>query len=267
MKELPISDQPLKKTFWLGWTVLSAWAILLASGLLAHHWLAGEARSFVGTWGRMGSSIALVILACLAWWQVVQPARRYAAWIAVGMLLGTIGDFFNANLMSFVPLKNGTLGAIMAFGLGHLCYMAAIGGELKKFKALAMVKLLSSVLIWQLIGLISWFFIVYPASTNTGLIWPALGYTLLLAGTAGMATGLACHANRMWAVAVGAGLFLAIGLFGGSFPFRSEAVWLTYGPGQMLIVISSWLVATHTESLSTNRHYSGDHDKCTTIQS
>jgi uncharacterized membrane protein YhhN len=246
------------KATWLGWTVLVAWAVLLASGLLAGHLLTGEARSIVGTWGRMSSSIALVVLACLAWVKVVDQARRYAAWIAVGMGLGTIGDFFNADLLKFIPWKDGTLGAIVAFGLGHLCYMTAIGGELRKCKAPVVTKLFGSVVGWQSIGLVSWYLIVFPATHNKSLIWPALGYTLLLAGTAGMATGLAYHRKRMWPVAIGAGLFLAsdlllaIGMFRGSFPFRSEAVWLTYGPGQMLIVVSSWLVGTGVNWATTD---------------
>jgi uncharacterized membrane protein YhhN len=120
------------------------------------------------------------------------------------------------------------------------------------------MKLSASVVSWQLIGLLSWLLIAFPASQNTSLIWPALGYTLLLAGTAGMASGLAYHRKRMCPVAIGAGLFLAsdlllaIGMFRGSFPFRSEAVWLTYGPGQMLIVVSSWLVGTGVNWAATD---------------
>ncbi len=84
------------------------------------------------------------------------------------------------------------------------------------------------------------------------LIWPALGYCLLLAGTTGVASAVAIHRQRTWPLALGAALFLlsdlilAIGIFRGSFPFRSEAVWLTYGPGQMLMVTSSWLVDRET---------------------
>ena len=34
-------------------------------------------------------------------------------------------------------------------------------------------------------------------------------------------------------------LILAFGLFRGHFSYQTEAVWLTYGPGQMLIVFSA----------------------------
>ena len=51
--------------------------------------------------------------------------------------------------------------------------------------------------------------------------------------------------NPLWATqSVGAIpvlnlLILAFGLFRGHFSYQTEAVWLTYGPGQMLIVFSA----------------------------
>ena len=138
--------------------------------------------------------------------------------------------------------------------------MSAIVGQLSEARSINFIKLIASVASWQLVGLLSWYLIVYPAEQNNNLVWPALGYTLLLAGTAGFATGLAFHVRCLWPLALGAGLFLAsdlllaIGMFRGSFVFRSEAVWLTYGPGQMLIVISSWLVATCYTTGPADRH-------------
>ena len=76
------------------------------------------------------------------------------------------------------------------------------------------------------------------------LVWPALPYSLLLATTAGIATYLALEDRRFSLLAVGAVLFLvsdlilAFRLFHGEFALATHAVWLTYGPGQMLIVYS-----------------------------
>lgn len=196
----------------------------------------------------MGSSMTLVALAFLALIQVRSSSRKYGVLISAGMLWGTLGDFFNAGLLQFIAPKNGTLGAIAAFGVGHILYIIAIISILRKLPRLSSPMTLSCILFWQLVGLFSWYEIVFHAESNETLIWPALGYCLLLAGTTGVASAVASRRPRTWPLALGAALFLlsdlilAIGIFHGTFPFRREAVWLTYGPGQMLIVASIWFV-------------------------
>ena len=89
-----------------------------------------------------------------------------------------------------------------------------------------------------------WYAIVYAGASEStrDLVWPALPYSLLLASTAGLATGLAAQSRAFGLMALGAGLFfssdmlLAWGLFRGTIPRQTELVWLTYGPGQMFIV-------------------------------
>lgn len=236
--------------------LLSVWLILLLGGLLAARLLPDPTGSNLGTIGRLGSSIALILLAALAWLQAEQSWKWFAILIAVGMFLGTVGDFFNANQLKFIPLSDPTLGAIVAFGLGHVFYMLGIVGVLRRFSERSLGKIVGSILLWQLVGLLAWYGIVYGTTERSGLVYPALGYCLLLAGTAGLATAAACHCTSLWPLALGAALFLlsdlilAVVLFRGSFPFRSEAVWLTYGPGQMLIVASSWLVFRLAPGLS-----------------
>lgn len=229
--------------------LLGIWLILLIGGLAAARLLPDPWGSTLGTVGRLGSSIVLILLALLAWKNVNDRARPYALLVAIGMFLGTVGDFFNANQLKFVPLSDPTLGAIVAFGIGHIFYMVGLIGLLSKCATRSFGKVVCSVLFWQLVGLAGWYWIVYEAPERSALTVPALGYCLLLAGTAGLATAVAAHYRSVWPLALGAALFLlsdlilAVGLFRGSFPFRSEAVWLTYGPGQMLIVVSTWLVA------------------------
>lgn len=196
----------------------------------------------------MASSIALVALATLARFQIDATSQRYAKWICVGMILGTLGDFFNADLLSVITLQ-GTLAAIVAFGLGHLCYIGAIVGDLGHCEPIRGKAIWIGIAVWQFVGLLSWYVIVYHGEKAREIVWPALGYTLLLSGTAGLATALAIHRRHLWPLAFGAALFLlsdlllAVGMFRGSYPFRSELVWMTYGSGQMLIVFSAWLVA------------------------
>ncbi|MFO0941257.1 MAG: lysoplasmalogenase [Pirellulales bacterium] len=228
--------------------LLLAWALLLSIGLWGSWFLTGSLQFLSGTWGRMGSSISLVALAILAIQQAPNDLKSYARFIAGGMLLGAIGDFFNADLLSFITTQ-GTIGAIVAFGIGHLLYMAAIIGRLRACTPINLRSTLLAITVWQLVGLLSWFVIVYHGQRARELVWPALGYCLLLAGTTGIASALALRLNKTWLLAFGAALFLisdlllAIGMFRGSYAFRSEAVWLTYGPGQMLIVSSCWLVS------------------------
>lgn len=232
----------------LCYVLLGMWFVMLVGGLAAARLLPDSAGSSLGTVGRLGSSIVLVLLAILAWRQVSSLTRNYACFIAVGMFLGTVGDFFNANQLKFIPLPDPVLGAIAAFGVGHVFYMTGLVGLLRSCVHRISSKILWSILFWQLVGLAGWYWIVYEAPQRSALTVPALAYCLLLAGTAGLATAAAVHYRSLWPLALGAALFLisdlilAVGLFRGSFPFRSEAVWLTYGPGQMLIVASTWLI-------------------------
>jgi hypothetical protein len=221
------------------------WAGMLAVAMLLGNFVGGHG-SAAATAARMGSSIALVVTAWAAYgmWRHA-PVARFALLIAVGMTLGTIGDFFNANLLTFIPLKNGTLGGIAAFGLGHVAYITGCFQLGRRAGLTNRSLMIGAILFWQLVGLVSWYFVVMQGSESRDLVWPALPYSLLLAGTTGVATGLALQDRRMAWLALGAALFLAsdlilaFGLFRGGFPHSTEAVWLTYGPGQMFIVFST----------------------------
>jgi hypothetical protein len=224
---------------WLMWAVLLAAAMIWGSVADRH----GEA---IPTDCRMASSVALVVA---AWWAFAQwrstSAGRFSLGIAVGMTLGAIGDFFNAGLLDFVPLIHGTLGGIAAFGLGHLAYIAGCWNLRRRLQLVDRRTMIAAVLFWQLVGLVAWYFVVFLGSENGSLIGPALPYSLLLAGTAGVTAGLAWQERRLAALAIGAALFLAsdlilaFGLFRGHFPYQTQSVWLTYSPGQMLIVFST----------------------------
>ena len=100
------------------------WAGLLAAAMVIGN-VSGSHASGLATALRMGSSVALVVTAWMAfalWRQAA--AGRFALLIAIGMTLGTIGDFFNAGLLNFVPLPDPVMGGIAAFGLGHIAYIA-----------------------------------------------------------------------------------------------------------------------------------------------
>lgn len=223
---------------WFVWLAMLAGA-MISGNLLDRHGAA------LPTALRMGSSVVLVITAWWAWtlWREA-AVGRFARLIAIGMTLGTIGDFFNAGLLNFIPLPDPVLGGIAAFGLGHIAYIAGCVWLAKRTGLTNRTAMLIGILGWQLFGLIGWYYVALQGTEARRVVWPALPYTLLLAGTAGVTAGLALQEAKFFLLALGGALFLlsdlilAFGMFRGSFPHSTEAVWLTYGPGQMLIVFS-----------------------------
>jgi hypothetical protein len=193
------------------------------------------------TWTRIGFSLTLVV-AAWGWYLFTRggPAGGYTPLVALGMTLGCAGDIALASLL---PLREPLLAGIAAFGLGHVAYIVALvrfgdGAGLAaagpRFGALAA---------WLLIGLAGWYLMVARGRRLTPLRWAALPYALLLAGTAGVATGLALQADAFLPAALGGALFLtsdlilAGQLFGGvGFPLIGDVIWLTYGPAQALLV-------------------------------
>jgi uncharacterized membrane protein YhhN len=223
---------------WLEWIGLLGAAMILGNVLAGH-------GQVLPTVARMGSSLVLVLA---GWWGFAVWRREtvapYALAIAVGMTLGAIGDFFNAGLLDFIPLEHPVLGGIAAFGLGHIAYIAGCIYLARKAGLTNLAVMLGAIVLWQLIAAVAWYFVVYLGTEARPLIYPGLIYSALLAGTTGVAMGLALQERRLTGLAVGAALFLlsdlilACGMFRGPFSHSTEAVWLTYSPGQMLIVFS-----------------------------
>lgn len=230
------------KILWL------AWAALLAAAMIFGNTAAGHSGA-AATWCRMGSSLVLVVVSILGWlnWRGT-TAGRFAGLIALGMTLGTIGDFFNADLLNnIIPMKDPLLGGMISFGLGHIAYIAACVIAARRANLLNPAARWGSLAAWLVVATIGWYGIVWlGASEKTRpLALPALPYSLLLASTAGLATGLAVQSRAFLLLAVGAALFflsdmlLAIGIFRGNLPYSTELVWLSYGPGQMGIVFGA----------------------------
>jgi hypothetical protein len=227
-----------------------AWAGLLFGGLLLGHTQAYGRR--MPTWSRIGSSLALVLAAWVGYVALSgSAARGLALLLAFGMTLGLLGDFFLAGL---IPLDEPTLAGTSAFALGHVAYCAAflsLGSRLAHPVGLR----LAAWGAWLVLGLAGWYAIAYLGARaerrKPGLLhWAALPYSLLLASTAGLASGLALVRAPFILTGLGGALFLASDLLIASRIFRraerpwlDDAVWLTYGPAQMLIVYSAWLAA------------------------
>ncbi|WIG61095.1 MAG: hypothetical protein OJF49_003843 [Ktedonobacterales bacterium] len=220
--------------------LLALWAALLFGGFLFGRPHASPPQR-MPTWARLGSSLTL---AAAAWsWVAFAGAgtpRIVALLIAIGMTLGCLGDVLLAEI---APLAQPLIAGMAAFGLGHLAYIAAliIAGNVDNLTAVGLRW--GALAVWLVIGVAGWYAVVMRGHSATLIQYAALPYTLLLASVTGLAWGLALQSGAYWAVAVGATLFLASDLIlaaqtfqGLRFQMIGDLIWLTYGPGQMLVV-------------------------------
>jgi hypothetical protein len=233
-----------------------AWAGLLFGGYLLSP-RAGAQERRMPRWTRLGSSLVLAIAAwVLALVLGGSPLAPYARLIALGMTLGFLGDLFMAHAL---PAPNHTLAGIAAFAVGHVAYIMA-GLSLANILGLtAAAPRALAWLLWLVIGAVGWYLVIYRGQKQLDILdWAALPYALLLASTTGVATGLALQDARLVPLALGAALFLfsdlmiAAKLFAG----RSlrwididDLIWLTYGPGQMLIVYTTLMLTLFSSAL------------------
>ena len=221
--------------------LLALWALLLFGGFIFGQPDAAQSQR-IPTWMRMASSAVLVV-AAWSWWLAGVQDKGMALLIAVGMSLGFLGDLFMAGLLPAAPR---VLWGMGAFGLGHVAYIAAFMRLANVLGLTANGPRLAAWLAWLLIGAVGWYLVVFRGQQATALHWAALPYALLLASTAGLASGLALQARTFIPLALGGALFLtsdlilAAQLFNGlSFALIGSVIWLTYGPAQALIVAIS----------------------------
>ena len=230
---IPLAN-PAQQFWLLG--LLFLWALLLFGGF-AFGKLNEDRSRHMPTWTRIGSSLALVV-AAWSWYLFTlgTSVSVLSLCLAIGMTLGCLGDFFLAGAL---PL----LGGIAAFGLGHIAYIVGLLFFANQQGLDAPGPRWAAWGVWLLIGALGWYFIVFRGSKATILHRAALPYALLLASTAGVATGLALQAPAFIPLAVGAALFFASDLILAAqifnhrfFPLIGDVIWLTYGPAQALIV-------------------------------
>lgn len=196
-------------------------------------------------WTRLASSAVLVTAGFSgAFISRDYATATYALLISLGMSFGFIGDLSLAKV--FISGRKSQLGGIGAFAVGHLFYIPAIWGLGSTLGLTAVGARLGALLVWWLVGFLGWTFVVFRGAKVSSLKWIVLPYALLLATTAGVATGLAVQEFSFWPLVIGAALFLfSDTLIGGNwfndldFPMIHDLIWLTYGPGQMLIVYSA----------------------------
>lgn len=226
--------------------LLILWAVLLFGGFIFGG--AADASRRMPTWTRMASSATLVV-AAFSWYAFTRNTTTgsYALLIAIGMTFGFIGDLALAGLL---PGGRNVIAGIASFGVGHIFYITAMLRFASAAGLTAPGPRWAALAIWLLVGLVGWYLVVYRGALSAGIElsivhWIALPYALLLSATAGLATGLALQDSRFIPLALGGALFLlsdlilAGDMFSGlTFRLIGDVIWLTYGPGQMLIVYS-----------------------------
>ena len=230
-------DSTVSQWWLLG--LLGLWALLLGGGFVVGPTNAERTRR-IPLWGRLGSSAVLVVAGWSWWWfSRSTTAGSVGLCLALGMTLGFVGDVFMAKI---IPVKQPVIGGMSAFGLGHVAYIVGLLGLGRSVAADGTLRW-AAWLVWLGLGAAGWYVVVWRGSRRGPLQRAALPYALLLASTTGIATGVVLIAPGLWPLAVGAALFLfsdlvlATQLFNDAhWPFIGDVVWLTYGPGQMLIV-------------------------------
>lgn len=238
---------------WWLFILLVLWIVFLFGGMLFGK-LNADATHRSPRWSRMISSLILVI-AAWSWYSFGQAISDtgFALLLAIGMLLGFVGDLFMAGL---IPIGQSVLNGMLSFGLGHIVYIAALINYGNTAGLDDPGILWGSLFVWLAFGGIGWYLIVFRGQSRTLLHYAALPYALLLASTAGVATGLAIQMPTLFITALGAALFLlsdlllAAQLFNGvKFRLIGDVVWMLYGPAQMLIVYSIGIMLSHLVGL------------------
>ncbi len=233
--------------------LLAIWAVLLFGGYLFGK-PTDSNRQRIPRAARMFSSLALVLAAWAFAFFSDEEGMGFRGFVAFGMTFGFLGDLFMAGVIG----KRNVIGGMLAFGTGHVLYIAG-------FSVLATIPAMAErgaalafwpVLLAWVVALACWYAVVLrPASERTMLHWLALPYSILLATTLGVAISAALMLDQggAWLPVIGAALFLlsdlilAAELFNGLAFKRiavGDVVWLTYGPAQMLIVYGAAIIGT-----------------------
>ncbi|MHB1293693.1 MAG: lysoplasmalogenase [Anaerolineae bacterium] len=225
---------------------------LLWTGLLLGGYLFGKPHRRTGrrmpTWTRIGSSITLTLAAWFTLFLLRDAAYAgIVLLVAIGMSLGLVGDLFMTGILSTRGRNQAdTIGGMVAFALGHVAYIAAFLTLASRFGLTHTPSLLGAWLLWLIFAFVIWRQIVTPEGKRDALQWAALPYSLLVASTAGVSSGLALQALILLPSALGGALFFFSDLLIANRIFRhannpllDDAIWLTYGPAQMLLVYAT----------------------------
>lgn len=222
-------------------TLVTIWAAAYALGMRFKQTKADGTRR-IPVWTKLVMiavtlAVAGYALACSGGY-----LRPCAAWlVVVGLVMGAVGDLILADLFR---LKRTEIAAMGAFGLGHLCYIAAILA-VRTALGLGTLGLLLAGVVGAVLAVIGWRALVYNPEGSRVLNVGSLVYGLLLFVTVGLSVGLAVVSGKLLSLAAGLVLFavsdviLAQSLIRKrGTPLLRDIVWVIYSGGQMLIAYS-----------------------------
>jgi hypothetical protein len=192
----------------------------------------------------LACTFILAVCAAIWWDYLLGRLRGFAMLLCIGMSFGFLGDLTMARWFVIPPLDPLILGMIW-FGLCHIFYIAAwrrIAGILR----LTNWKVwLASVTLVILAGIACWHFLVQAPDAGKLRNYGALGYCVLLSGSAGCALALAVQQPRFALSFIGAALLIVSDVLLGSYVFRGNkwflvdtGVWFIFNLGQLLIVFT-----------------------------
>ncbi len=236
---------------WIAWALFFFGSILAA--LLGVITKAGVHNCFL---------VSAVILPFTAWTVYAVGGRRsraavFSAMIAVGVSFGVLADLYG-GFPSLLKVPDYLLVIIPLFALGHVAYLIAtfsarsrLGGDDKK-------AWWTAIAVFMVLGVVAWAFIVTTGEHKQYLIWPTLGYALVLTATVGSMCGLFLADRRFFTMACGGISFLVSDGVLGMIEFHAcrdllPIVLLTYGCGQMLIVFGAAIAIGSLTSCADSR--------------
>ena len=193
---------------------------------------------------RMLLSAMLVVAAFLGWQGGAPgtPVQPFAALIFLGMAAGFFGDLIMAQL---IPVPERLIFGMVAFGIGHLFYVAALLHLTLRSGFTAAWVLVVTLVVMVGFSSWAWYTQVRQPGGNKVINAGSLVYGWLIGIMAALAIALAVYDTHYVTLAAGALLFLASDFVLGNWVIRghvwksvNDVIWVTYVSGQLLIIYS-----------------------------
>ncbi|MCB0072862.1 MAG: hypothetical protein KDE20_15430, partial [Caldilineaceae bacterium] len=194
--------------------LLVCWIILLVGSLLID--FGGRTRrNRIPLTARMAMSVVLAVAALVLCRTEMAGTTLadYGLLVFLGMTFGLVGDLVMAKV---IPTPNRVIFGMLAFGVGHLCYIAAFIGLGQGIDQSFAVGLAASWLVYSLVSALLWYTLIRQPARGRALNVGTLVYALLLASMGAAAMALALQDVRLLPLALGGLLFIASDMFVGS---------------------------------------------------
>jgi hypothetical protein len=249
----------------LGLTLL--WGLLLFGGFvygLRRRDTAQSATPRIPRELRLGSSLCLAVAAWI-WYDSLQFSDLspliidFALWFALGASLSCLGDF----IVILVQADHALTVGLLAFMTAHVAYInGMLGLMIESIRSPVeadfptLVIMVAATWLWIMAGMVAWFFLVYRRGDDEASRATPLVYAIVLSVTAGMASTLTLLNQDFILLAFGAALlWLSELIIAPQFmrtqdeqprwPLLGDLIWLTYGPGQMLLLVGMIVTMLH----------------------